>query len=876
MMICDDHQRRELVREHKGWNGLDYLEVLETTDPVTLEKRPLLKVYFLGKLGQTKIDKDNVRITGGRRITNIRVLEATPRASPEEDVDDTLEVVLEGEGDFSVYTLELFRVVLDQYKHSHDVPLEHFDPRYSALEFRFRPDCPADLDCATSTVCPPEVLEEPAINYLAKDYASFKQLIFDRLALVMPDWKERHVPDLGVALVELFAYVGDHLSYYQDAVATEAYLDTARQRISLRRHARLVDYAMHEGCNARAFVHLEVSQDWPGQNEAPLEPTRLSFITGLNDALGLIERTLEWDDLRGVPSERYEVFEPMRSGRELRFFQAHNEIHLHTWGERHCCLRKGATRATLRDGAMVPGTPEQPHPKQAQNAASNPEPAKREARELHLEVGDVLIFEEMIGPRTGNPADADPRHRHAVRLTKVTKGVDALLEQPVLEIEWCAVDALPFDLCLSGQSNDCVELSDISVARGNIVLVDHGRRWREGIGAVPSLNVLEPCDPCGCGGDVDRKPGRFRPHLERAPLTHAQAIESNFCASNVIVQDVRQALPQARLSSGPSAQWLEAHPDGGLGWTPQRDLLASAPDDHHFVAEIDNDGVAHLRFGDGELGARPQASDAFRALYRVGNGPRGNVGAEAISHLVLENQTVSGMTIRARNPLPATGGTAPETMDEVKLLAPFTFRERLERAITSDDYARIAERLFPNDIARAAASLRWTGSWHEVLVAIDAKGRTEAPPALLEKIELALERYRRIGHEVRVSAAQSVPLEVALEVCVLPHFVRGHVKLALLERFSSGLNPDGSRGFFDPDNLSFGEGISVSRIVATARMVPGIESVRLTVLGRYGQPDEGAVARGLLELGPLEVARLDNDPSQPELGALKLVMRGGR
>ena len=99
---------------------------------------------------------------------------------------------------------------------------------------------------------------QPEINYLAKDYASFRQLILDRLALVMPRWQETHVPDLGIALVELLAYVGDYLSYYQDAVATEAYLGTARQRISVRRHVRLVDYAMHEGCNARAWVTVEL------------------------------------------------------------------------------------------------------------------------------------------------------------------------------------------------------------------------------------------------------------------------------------------------------------------------------------------------------------------------------------------------------------------------------------------------------------------------------------------------------------------------------------------------------------------------------------------------------------------------------------------
>src|SRR5207237_3767818 len=68
-------------------------------------------------------------------------------------------------------------------------------------------------------------------------------------------------------------------------------------------------------------------------------------------------------------------------------------------------------------------------------------PAERQ-RELRLEVGDVLIFEEVLGPRTGEAADADPVHRHAVRLTKVQPGVDTLFDLPILEIEWAREDAL--------------------------------------------------------------------------------------------------------------------------------------------------------------------------------------------------------------------------------------------------------------------------------------------------------------------------------------------------------------------------------------------------------------------------------------------------
>ena len=110
-------------------------------------------------------------------------------------------------------------------------------------------------------------------------------------------------------LVEVLAYTGDYLSYYQDAVATEAYLDTARQRISVRRHARLVDYILHEGCNARAWVCVEVDTD------LSLEASKVSFITSMSDVRVQTENTLTWKDLQDVPDESYEVFEPLVSDR---------------------------------------------------------------------------------------------------------------------------------------------------------------------------------------------------------------------------------------------------------------------------------------------------------------------------------------------------------------------------------------------------------------------------------------------------------------------------------------------------------------------------------------------------------------------------------
>ena len=347
MLVCTTEKRRHAVRAHPDFNGLDYLEVRNATT---------LCVAFLDKAPHG-LKKENVRIYGGRRIRDIEVVDIDIVRQPEPDLDDCLEVKVNKTGDFSTYTLCL--VALDEDGRPTDKPFAGFDPRYYCLDFSFKVDCPSDLDCLQLASCPPPAYDEPEINYLAKDYASFRQLILDRLALIMPDWQERHIPDIGITLVELLAYVGDYLSYYQDAVATEAYLGTARQRISVRRHARLVDYPMHEGCNARAWVHIETAADFVPLPEQGLSWADISFITGYNDALPVKGRLLTWDDLNEISKSQYEVFAPLVADPNgpIKLYKTHNEIHLYTWGDTECCLARGATSATLIDGEPVTWPP---------------------------------------------------------------------------------------------------------------------------------------------------------------------------------------------------------------------------------------------------------------------------------------------------------------------------------------------------------------------------------------------------------------------------------------------------------------------------------------------------------------------------------------
>jgi predicted phage baseplate assembly protein len=292
--------------------------------------------------------------------------------------------------------------------------------------------------------------------------------------------------------------------------------------------------------------------------------------------------------------------------------------------------------------------------------------------------------------------------------------------------------------------------------------------------------------------------------------------------------------------------------------------------------EIDNDGIAHLRFGDGELGFQPPAGMSFDATYRVGNGTPGNVGAEAISRLVLKNIMLSGVSITVRNPLLAQGGTDAEPLAEAKLFAPYDFRDptKIQRAIIADDYEIIAER--NPKLQQASAALVWTGSWYEADTAIDPLGREEADDALLAQIATYLEKYRRIGHDLRVMPAQYVPLDLKLEVCALPQYQRAHVKAALLDVFSNRVLPGGRLGFFHPDNLTFGEGIFLSEIVAAAQAVAGVECVKVARFQRLFESANHEIENGVLPLRVNEIAQLDNDPNFPEHGKLEIQVGGGR
>jgi hypothetical protein len=849
MYACCDRLRRDLVANDGSLlNGIDYLEVLDHDAPPGIAPQQTLLVRCLKDISPP-LTAANVRINGGEARHQVHVVwaasaSAVPAgAGPAEQAffaalpkpAGLLVVRTDARGDYSPYTLTLVTSPTDSYWP------QNFDPQFVSVEFSFKVECPSDFDCLPVIACPPLAAADWNADYLAKDYASFRRLLLDRLANLLPEWREPTAADEVVALTELFAYVGDRLSYQQDAIATEAYLGTARRRISLRRHALLTDYRMHDGGNARAWVIVELA---PGgaADGAVLAKDATQFLTRVPGVPPSVEAASE--DFAKAMERDPVVFEPIH---DLTLREQHARLPLYTWDDERCCLPIGATAATLHGHFPL------------------------------LEVGQVLVFEEVKGPLTGAAADADPTHRHAVRLTSVnyTKPgggdlVDPRTQERITEICW-SVDDAPrlFPLCLSSKVTiDDKEkfFDDLTVARGNVVLVDHGRTIRdEPLGTVPQPTLyaaVTPEDRCEPSPAVPLLP-RFRPRLASQPLTQAAPLDTR--SARVAMQyPVTDALPSIRLTGT-----LEAVTNS---WDARRDLLRSSDnlvsDNRVFVVETEHDGSAQLRFGDNVHGLRPDAGTTFAATYRVGNGRAGNVGAESIFHVVTTLAGIDG----ARNPLPAGGGVDPETAEEVRRRAPEAFRTQ-ERAVTPEDYADVTQRFNPADIQRAVASLRWTGSWHTVFITPDPKAGHLVD---LAKVRRFVERFRMVGHDLEFDTPRWVSLEIAMLICVRNDYFRSQVKLALLDVFSAGRRADGRLGMFHPDRFTFGQPVYSSPLYAAARELPGVASVEITKFQRQGIDTRAYLDAGRLTLGPLEIARLENDPSQPEHGILRLDLRGGK
>ncbi|MFD7324219.1 hypothetical protein ACFV9D_24495 [Streptomyces sp. NPDC059875] len=685
-----------------------------------------------------------------------------------------------------------------------------FDEPLAQIPLDLDVDCPAEVECRPPDD-EPVTTASPVLDYLARDYEGLRTRLLDRLSVLLPDWTDRSPADIGVTLVELFAYLGDRLAYRQDAIATEAYLSTARLRASVRRHARLLDYRVHEGCSARTWLAF----DTPRVTDLPLA----SAVADLGSDPGRRRPTAA--EAAAVSAV---VFETCAAA---RLTPDRNRLPLHAWGAPEVTLPVGATSAFL----AVP---------------ADTEPG--------LRAGDVLLLVD-VGA-SGRPADGDPARRCAVRLDRdPVERVDALATtRRVFEVHWHHEDALPVALRVSSP-DPAAPPRPTTVAFANVVLADHGA----------SL-AGDRLDPPTAPADADVV---YRPLLRRPGL--AWAVPADPPPADGAGRDPRSATEALRPDPREAVAqlWLD---DGTLLWSASPDLIGSARDAPLFVAEPEADRSVRLRFGDGTTGRRPGPGTVLTARYRLGGGTAGNTGPDTLGTLLLlpDGTLLDGVTVT--NPLVASGGTDPQPLSAVRELAPSAFHLR-QRAVTAADYAAVA--VDDGAVRRAASRSRWAGSWRVQQVVVEAEDGADpfagGLAALLDSrrtagVEVEIARAVVVPLDLRIAfcpgpgqPAELVArhLRAALSAAVLPDGGRGFFHLDRL-------------GLGRPLLLSDLVGAAMA-VVGTAL----IDVERFGRQGAEEAEHRANLAAGRIRASERETLRCDSDPRRPEYGRIEIVERSG-
>ncbi|HEX5885110.1 MAG TPA: putative baseplate assembly protein [Pyrinomonadaceae bacterium] len=116
-----------------------------------------------------------------------------------------------------------------------------------------------------------------SIRYRIGTFSSFRRAMLDAVPLVkvpkdtrvtppleranpFARWHEGMGGDYHTMLIELWAYLADILTFYQERIANEAYLSTATQRESLRRLAQLIGYQPQPGSAATALLNFTIEK----------------------------------------------------------------------------------------------------------------------------------------------------------------------------------------------------------------------------------------------------------------------------------------------------------------------------------------------------------------------------------------------------------------------------------------------------------------------------------------------------------------------------------------------------------------------------------------------------------------------------------------
>jgi hypothetical protein len=330
--------------------------------------------------------------------------------------DNFMELTVTPIGDYSVYTLQI----------DHD----HIDPVFSSLRFKFRPGC-FNTDCSPDWTPAAPANTDPRIDYLNKDYDSFRHTMIAAMMERVPGWRPTSEADLDQVLIDLISAAADELSDFQDRTVQEGYISTARRRVSLARHARLMDYHIHQGNQASTWLAVELAA-----GSGVVKAGSVTVRSGVTDASPTTQTFVNISD---------QTVDTLLS-----------RMGLYTWSDALPSLEKGAITADLK------------------LSTDNKADADKVVNLILSGHVSRLLLQEWLNPSTGHAAGRNPKKRQLLQLTGAQTMQDPLAAPGgyMVRVTWRLEDALLDNYCFTVQCDPKVD--NVSQFHGNLLEILHG------------------------------------------------------------------------------------------------------------------------------------------------------------------------------------------------------------------------------------------------------------------------------------------------------------------------------------------------------------------------------------------------------------------
>jgi hypothetical protein len=397
-----------------------------------------------------------------------------------------------------------------------------------------------------------------------------------------------------------------------------------------------------------------------------------------------------------------------------------------------------------------------------------------------------------------------------------------------------ALTEYPVDIAVAGDSLP-VAIAPEGLEPGRHLLV-RGRRVNDGVSVVHAVTLVAAKSAGAGRALLTIDPPLPAPlvrdsvvvHANAALASHGETVSQILGAGNAALAFQRFELKQLPLTYRAAANEFGASPEitlrvDDIAWKPRDTLFGSTPRERAFVLQGDEQGRKFVQFGDGVSGARlSSGQNNVRATYRKGLGVAGNLAAESLSQLTQRPLGVKGVS----NPLPAEGGTDPESSEEARQTMPLGTRT-LGRAVSLLDYEDFA-RAFAG-VAKARAEVLHLSAGPVIAITIAGPGGVVISPSSPVWIHLA-EALAGSGDPhvaVRLLAHQPGTFRLGLKIQREPDFESSLV-LAAVER--------ALRVRFGFEARALGQPVHQSEVIAVAQAVRGVSAVDLDFLYRVAPP----------------------------------------